>query len=695
MVQKFSNSDITIVTVSYNSASILERTLRTIPTETHVVIVNNAGHDLPDLKILANARENTTIIDNKTNVGFGSACNRGVAVVETEFVMLLNPGAKLETGALTALKEAAGRYGPQTAFNPRIETSNGAAHFKRRSVLIPRSKWMKRGWPATECDVPVLSGTAIFARTLLFRQVQFDQRIFMYHEDEDWSLRALKSGGRLVFVPDARVIHLSGNSFDTAPHLLRFRGFHLARSRVFAMKKHKLAFPRFRTTTKAIIQLLSPVAWFSKEKKSEGTGFFIGARYPSKFFASAEEMPPQIIHLPGWKLRRELRRLLGQFFAVPYALYDMFLSTKVYDMFQRKDIERVSGTVLRGDRVAIYLVFPKKGLLPSHKRSIAHIRECGYAPLVVSNLPLSDKDQAYLKENTWQFLTRPNKGYDFGGYREGFMTVRDEVDELEFLAFLNDSSWFPVPGTDAWLPQAEALKVDYAGAATSFGIRRVPRDQYQTIAWQHSTDFSDFHYCSYALLVGKNILRDRAYHRYWKTYVLSEEKRKVVRRGEMGMSRFAVDNGYSHGATYDIATLPNVLETCTDEELNAYAHNMVFLGEWVMKEVLDSVLPRLDARRSPAERQETIKLIMATSARFGISYVIPQFLHDKHRFPFLKKSPLGLYKGDSDVMYAVGQSLTGADGDIIRQEMEMIRHAKGFDKPAEHVDTVSRVEAEG
>ena len=173
----------------------------------------------------------------------------------------------------------------------------------------------------------------------------------------------------------------------------------------------------------------------------------------------------------------------------------------------------------------------------------------------------------------------------------------------------------------------------------------MPRDQYQTILWEHDTKLSDFHYCSYAILVGKKILRDSAYHRYWKPYVLTEEKNKVVRRGEMAMSRFAVDNGYTHAATYDISTLPKVLETCTDEELNAYAHNMVFLGEWVMKEMLDHILPRLDARRSPPERQETIKLIMATSARFGISYVIPHFLHDKHRFPFLKNHPSASIRG--------------------------------------------------
>ncbi len=689
----------TIVTVSYNSAGVLAQMLDSVPANTPVLIVNNAGHDLPTLRALAAARPHTRIIDNDTNLGFGTACNIGVRAAATEFVLLLNPDAQLGPGSLEALIGAAGRYGPDTAFNPRIQSANGKPQFKRRSVLLPRDKWLKRGWPVAEVEVPVLAGSAIFARKALFQKVEFDQRIFMYHEDDDWSLRVLEAGGRLVFVPDSQVVHLAGKSSSSNPRVLRFKGFHLARSRVFALDKHNRPAPRLRTKARAFAQLLSPLAWFSKTRRSKALGFFIGARYPSKFFATVEEMPPQLIHLPGWKLQREILRLFKQLWSLPSALYDIFLSTAVYDKIQRPRIERVQGDVPRGDRVAIYLVFPKNGLLPSHKRSISHIRECGYAPLVVSNLPLSQVDQAYLRNHTWKFFARPNKGYDFGGYREGFMTVLPEVDKLEYLAFLNDSSWFPVPGTQAWLPRAEALGVDYAGAATSFGIRRVPRDQYQTVIWEYDASLSEFHYCSYALLVGKNILRDPAYHNFWRSYALSEKKRKVVRRGEMGMSRFAVDNGYTHGATYDIRTLPGALDSCTDEELNAYANNMVFLGETMMEKVLEQVLPRLDARRSPAERQETIKLIMATAARFGISYVIPKFLHEKHGFPFLKKSPVGLFQRDSDVMNSFVQGLKGEDGKIIREELDSMRKAKGFDKSSK-VDTalgqaVTKVQGNG
>lgn len=682
MAQEFSASDVTIVTVSYNSADALAQMLPTLPADSPVVIVNNAGRDGDELDLMAKSRPHTRVVHNDRNLGFGEGCNKGVRAVETEFVFLLNPDTQIEENTLPALIAAAGRYEGMAAFNPRIAFQDGKPHFKRRSVLLPRSQWLPRGWPEAECDVPVLAGSAIFARTKVLRQVQFDPRIFLYHEDDDWSLRLVNGGGRLIFVPDAHITHLSGQSSGRRPEVAKFKGFHLGRSRIFAMERHKRPFARARSILHALGQLLSPTTWGSARKRAKAVGFYIGVRYPTKFYGDVSEIPPQVFHMPGWKLRRELKRLVHQSMAAPRALYDIWFRTKVHDAVQRKHIKRSMGQVPRGDRVAIYLVYARDGLLPSHKASIAHIRESGYAPFVISNLPLSEVDQAYLADNTWQFLSRPNLGYDFGGYREGFMSLVSEIDDLEYVAFLNDSSWFPVPGTQNWLEQAEALGVDYAGAATSFGIPRVPRDQYQTIQWDYDTSLSEFHYCSYAILVGKNMLRDKRYHRFWATYVLSEKKNKVVRRGEMGMSRFAIDTGFTHGATYDMRTLPDQLAKCSDDELQHYAHNMVFLGEWIMKEVLDNVLPSIDAHRSAADRQETIKLILATAARFGISYVLPEFLHKHHQFPFVKKSPLGIYQGDSDVMYAFSKTLEGPNGRIIQDEMEMIRRSKGFQTDA-------------
>jgi len=376
-----------------------------------------------------------------------------------------------------------------------------------------------------------------------------------------------------------------------------------------------------------------------------------------------------------WKVKREFLRLIEQLVDVPPSIFDRFLSTPFHDLFERRHVQRFDGIQPCGDRVAIYLVFPRDGLLASHKRAIQHLKDNGYAPLVVSNLPLSANDIAWLRQNTYRFISRPNRGYDFGGYREGFLTLGSDAKRLEYLAFFNDSVWFPVPGTENWLKQAEALDVDYAAAASSFGIPKVNFENFRDISWEIDTNLRNFHYGSYALLVGRKLLQSPSYCRYWKRIPLSSRKNRVVLVGEIGMTSFVLRKGFTHGATYDLLSLPTVLEGLSNQQINCIARNLVTLGTELADKTLEEVRPTLDAERLQEDRHDIIKLILTVTARIGVTYVLPEFLHTHHRFAFVKKSPLGLNGSDSDVLLAFGKTLAGQDGQVIQDEMRQIRQS--------------------
>lgn len=382
--------------------------------------------------------------------------------------------------------------------------------------------------------------------------------------------------------------------------------------------------------------------------------------------------------LPPFKLRRELGRLARQVIEIPSLLFDTFLSALFHDLFERPKVRRFDGKVARGDRVAIYLVFARDGLLPSHKHAIGELRRSGYAPLVVSNLPFTENDCEWLTENAWKFLSRTNRGYDFGGYREGFLTLGDDAKDLAYLAFFNDSSWFPLTESSGWLAQAEELDVDFAAAASSFGVQRVALQDFRDIEWKLDSSRKNFHYCSYALLVGSRVLKDTAYYEFWKRLTLSSNKNRVVRQGEIGMTRFVLRRGYSHAATYDIGTLPDRLEGLSDQQINRVARTLITLGDPHTKTFLGEVVPTLDAQRSAEDRRASIQLILTVAARIGISYVLPEFLYDHHEFQFLKKSPVALDARDSAIMREFSKTLAGSYGRVIEKEMDEIRHAKGF-----------------
>lgn len=381
---------------------------------------------------------------------------------------------------------------------------------------------------------------------------------------------------------------------------------------------------------------------------------------------------------PLWKITRELKRPFQQVPALPSQLGTLFFGAKYYDLFLSRRIRTSAGQMPRGDQVAIYLIYPQDGILESHWLALEYLRDNGYAPLVVSNLPLAERDLAELRGRCWRILERPNVGYDFGGYRDGFLSLEGEHDSLKRLVFLNDSSWFPLPGAGNWLREAEALGVDYAAAATSMGIVRVKPDQFEEIQWKFDPSLRNFHYGSYALSVGPRLLQDPGYRRYWRRYPLTKKKNRVVRRGEIGMTRFVLKHGFSHGASYDIRSLPEVLEACSGAQINAYARSMNYLDDAASQELMDRVLPGLDAAASASDRDRMTRLILATVARIGPSYVLPQLLYEQNGFAFLKKSLVSVDKENSARVAAFAQKLEGSAGQIIRDEIAMIRQRKGY-----------------
>jgi GT2 family glycosyltransferase len=73
----------------------------------------------------------------------------------------------------------------------------------------------------------MLSGAAILARRAMIDQVGgLDERFPLYAEDTEWCLRITRRGWRLVFEPDAALVHHGSQSSQqrwTSPDLVRIQ----------------------------------------------------------------------------------------------------------------------------------------------------------------------------------------------------------------------------------------------------------------------------------------------------------------------------------------------------------------------------------------------------------------------------------------------------------------------------------------
>ena len=374
---------------------------------------------------------------------------------------------------------------------------------------------------------------------------------------------------------------------------------------------------------------------------------------------------------PLWKIKRELARPLHQLRQLPARLTSLFFSQSYYDRVLAPKKRVTIGAQPATGKYAVYLMFPQSGLLASHREALRYLSVNGYAPVVVSNLPLTEADRAAVLESATLLIERPNYGYDFGGYRDGVLEIASRYQDVSRLVLLNDSAWFPLPGSTNWLMAAEALNRDFVGAATNFGHARVDPERFCEIRWNYCCANRNFHYCSFALMISGTLFSEPGFQRFWKGFPLTNNKTVTVRRGEIGLTQWVIRNGYSHGSTLEVADLDAKLATFSTEELHRLAAATIIPEMARMKEVKAKTLA------GTPSREELIALILTSIARQGISYTQPGLVHETYGFAFLKKSPLWLDEEASDLTLSFTKSLHGDFGTTIEAEAKALRRARG------------------
>ncbi len=365
-----------------------------------------------------------------------------------------------------------------------------------------------------------------------------------------------------------------------------------------------------------------------------------------------------------WKIGREVRRLGRQLFELPRHLTSRYLSAPYYDRVHAKRVRVTEGRQPEATRVAIYLIFPKQGVLSSHIHTLNSLISKGFAPMVVSNIDLSNAALEALQPFAWKIVQRPNIGYDFGGYREGALALSDRLPSLTQLVFLNDSTWFPLPGSEDWLDQVQALGTDFAGAATNYGLPRADPSNYTHQSWTYRSAHPNFHYTSYALCIGARILQDPTFLTFWRRFPLSSDKKRTVRRGEIGLTQWVMGNGYSHAATFDLETLDKDLAQLSDQVLQEIAQNILVMEDARIAKVKSEVLSH------PVDRHRLIPFILMATARQGMSYALQAYTIRHRGFAFLKKSPLSMNAEARDITLRIASDLTGDDGQMIYHEAQ-------------------------
>lgn len=233
---------VSAVIVTHNSAEVIEPCLKSVGRAREVIVVDNASADAT-VETVEGLNRQAAIVTISDNLGFGAAANEGLRRASGEFVLLINPDAALEEGALETLVATADAYKKAGILAPRLigpeggtERSHDASLFARENMPRKRSDPAPEG--ETSCDF--LSGAVMLLRKEAVDAVGgFDPEIFLYYEDDDLCMRLREKGWSLVLVPQAAAQHIGGASepWSLAYH---WRGnWHMGWSRLYLERKHR------------------------------------------------------------------------------------------------------------------------------------------------------------------------------------------------------------------------------------------------------------------------------------------------------------------------------------------------------------------------------------------------------------------------------------------------------------------------
>jgi len=172
------------------------------------------------------------------------------------YLLVLNPDTVVTPGALDTMLAYAdqnptvGVVGPQLRY-PDGQLQPSKRHYPTLATTIFLSTWLERYTPSSvrqyyfagecgddeTCDVDWLVGAALLVRREAYLNVGVldEATFFMYSEEIDWCKRIKAAGWRVVYLPQAVIVHHEAKSSD---QVSTRRMIHFNTSKVRYMVKH-------------------------------------------------------------------------------------------------------------------------------------------------------------------------------------------------------------------------------------------------------------------------------------------------------------------------------------------------------------------------------------------------------------------------------------------------------------------------
>ncbi len=230
-------NDLSFIIVNWNTRQLLIDCIHSISSTVagltyRIWVVDNGSVD-GSVHAVRERFPHVAVIENGENLGFAAAVNRALGNNGADYSILLNTDAVLLEGAISTLHTFMEQHRDVGIAGAQLQRPDGAKQHSydnyptlatelfNKSILrwlFPGKYPGKRQTYTRPAEVESVIGACLMIRNEAVRQIgKLDEDYFFFLEETDWCYRMRKAGWRVMHVPDARVVHLGGESKKKAP----------------------------------------------------------------------------------------------------------------------------------------------------------------------------------------------------------------------------------------------------------------------------------------------------------------------------------------------------------------------------------------------------------------------------------------------------------------------------------------------
>lgn len=221
---------LSIVILNWNSLHHLTRCLGSVYQHTdladsEIIVVDNGSSD-GSVAAIQTRHPDVHMIANAENRGVAPARNQGLAMSKGDYVLFLDADTVVRPAAIDVLVCEMEQRPDVGLSGPRLTGPDGTLQYSCRKLPTVHTKvfrqlptrwsdWLLqseefRNWDHSQprCVDYVIGACHLIRRTAIEQVGLYDRRIFYGPEDVDYCIRMWRAGWRVLYNPNATVVHL-------------------------------------------------------------------------------------------------------------------------------------------------------------------------------------------------------------------------------------------------------------------------------------------------------------------------------------------------------------------------------------------------------------------------------------------------------------------------------------------------------